>query len=190
MKYQKRQVKTAPGDYTLTLLTLARAREYLLATSGVTDQDNVITDLIHGAIQHIEAGLDYPIDTNSLIYQYYDHFPDDGILPIWHRYITTTSLVVEYWRGATWSAVDSSNYRIDISSAPPRVFLTSTGEWPDDVSDDMNSVRVGFKMDTAHNFLDDIKVAAMSLIAAKYENREEGTIPASVDRVINRHKLR
>lgn len=191
MKFQKRQTKATPGDYSLTILPLARARMYLLQTSGVTDQDDVITDLINAAVQFIEAGLDFSIDTSGLITQYYDEFPDDGELPIWHRYIKSTDLVVEYWNDSAWTTFSSSNYRIDLSSAPPRVFLKSTGSWPSDVSDDdLNVVRVSFKMDETHSFLDDIKAAAMTFVAARFGNRENSEeIPDGVMAVINRHKI-
>lgn len=190
LKFQKRQSKASPGDYSLTILPLSRARLYLLATSGVTDQDDVITDLINAAVQFIEAGLDFSIDTSGLITQYYDYFPSDGELPIWHRYITTTDLVVQYWDDTTWQTFSSANYRIDTWSAPPKVFLKSDAEWPTDVSDDINSVRVSFKMDTSHSFLDDVKAAAMAFVAHRYENRENtNSIPDAVMAVINRHKI-
>lgn len=190
MQFKKRQIKASPGDYSLTILPLSRARLYLLATTGVTDQDDVITDLINAAVQEIEAGLDFAIDTSGLIYQYYDSFPDDGCLYIWHRFVKSTNLVVEYWDDTTWSTVSSSNYRLDLASVPPKVFLTSTGEWPDDVSDDINSVRVGFKIDTDHSFFDSLKAVVMTWVAARYENRENSDgLPDAVQAFIDRYKL-
>jgi hypothetical protein len=189
MKFQKRQTKVTPGDYTVTILPLATAKTYLFEGAG-TDQDAIITALIRGAVQTLEAGLDFIIDTSGLIDQYYDGFPTDGMIPIWHRYIKTTDLVVEYWNDTTWTAVSSSNYRIDISSNPPKVFLKSTGEWPSDISDDgLNTVRIGFKVDHSLSFIDELRGAAMALVAARYENREAGDIPITVQAFIDRHKL-
>jgi len=189
MRIQKRQVKTAPGDYELVSLVTMKA--YLFETS--TDQDAIITALITAAIQSIESGLDYSIDTSSLIYQYYDRFPEDGELPIWHPHIKTTDLVVEYWNDTAWDVVKDSDYRIDIATALPRVFLKSTSSWPTDISDDINSVRIGFKMDLTDSFLDDIKAAVMTWVAARYEGKEgewnSSVMIGSVDRVIERHKL-
>jgi hypothetical protein len=77
-----------------------------------------------------------------------------------------------------------------LTSTPPKVFLTSTGEWPDDISDDLNSVRVSFKMDTTHSFLDDIKAAVMTYVAWKFENAEGSTeVPAGLMATINRHRM-
>lgn len=156
----------------------------------MTDQDSIITSLINAAVQEIEAGLDFAIDTSGLITQYYDYFPSDGILPIWHRYIKTTDLVVQYWDDTTWQTVTASNYRIDLASAYPRVFLTSSGEWPSDVSDDMNSVRVSFKVDTDHSFFDSLKAACMTWVAARFENRENTNgLPDAVQAFIDRYKM-
>ena len=151
--------------------------------------DDVITDLINAGVQFIESGLDYSIDTSGLITQYYDGFTET-CLPIWHRHIVETDLVVEYWNDTTWVAVSSTNYRIDTTSTPPRVFLKSTGEWPSEVSDDSNSARVRFKMDTSHSFLDDIKAAVMTYVAWKFENAEGSTeVPAGLIATINRHRM-
>lgn len=190
MKFQKRQTKASPGDYNLTILSLAEARQYLLATTGVTDQDSIITSLIHASVQEIEAGLDFAIDTSGLITQYYDAFPSDGCLPIWHRYVKSTDLVVEYWNDTAWTTVSSSNYRLDLASVPPKVFLTAEGEWPDDVTADLNGVRVSFKIDTDHSFFDSLKAACMTWVAARYENRENSNgLPAAVQMFIDRYKL-
>lgn len=156
----------------------------------MTDQDDVITDLINAAVQEIEAGLDFAIDTTGLIYQYYDSFPSDGCLYIWHRYVKETDLVVEYWNDTAWTAVSSTNYRLDLASVPPKAFLTSTGEWPDDVSDDINAVRIGFKVDTDVSFFDSLKAACMTWVAARYENRENSDgLPDAVQAFIDRYKL-
>lgn len=190
MKFQKRQTKATPGDYSLSIVSLAEARLYLLATTGVTDQDSIITSLINAAVQEIEAGLDFAIDTSGLVTQYYDSFPDDGILPIWHRFVKSTDLVVQYWNDTTWATVAASNYRLDLAGTPPCVFLTSTGEWPDDVTADMNGVRVSFKVDTDHSFFDSLKAAVMTWVAARYENRENSNgIPEAVKAFIDRYKV-
>lgn len=152
--------------------------------------DEVITDLINAGVQFIESGLDYSIDTSGLITQYYDSF-EETYLQIWHRYIVETDLVVEYYNtSGVWAAVSSTNYRIDTTSTPPKVFLKSSGEWPSDISDDMNSVRVKFKMDTTHSFLDDIKAAVMTYVGWKFENAEGSMdIPAGLLATINRHRM-
>lgn len=187
MRLQKRQTKATPGDYSLTILPLTRAKLYLRESNS--DQDNVITDLINAGVQHIEAGLDFSIDTSGLIYQYYDVF--ESTTYIWHRYITATDLVVEYWDGSDWQTVNASNYRVSVSSTPPCVFLTSTGEWPTTTSEDSTDVlRIGFKMDTSHSFLDDIKAAVMAFVAWKYENPEGITdMPSGIAETIKRHRL-
>jgi hypothetical protein len=191
MRIQKRQFKSAPGDYMLTILPLATAKSYLFIDTAVTDQDAIITALIKGGIEYIENGLDYPIDTSSIIYQYYDAFPSEGYLPIWHRYIKTTDLVVEYWDGSAWAVFASTNYRVSIETVPPKVFLKANKSWPDLTDpDSMNMVRIGFKVDTAHSFFYGLTRAAFEWVASRYENKEGTTmIPSSVTAFIEQHKL-
>ncbi len=179
----KRQVKSSPGS--LTIVTLDEAKLYLRETNS--DQDDNIQVLINAAIQFIESQLDYPIDTDELIYQYSDQFVDS--IQIWHRYITDEDLVVEYWDDTTWTAADDTLYRVSVSDTPPKVFLRSGQVWPA-ASLDAESVRVGFKIDTTHSFLNDIKGAVLALVAHQYENLEGTTeVPPRVMAVINRHKM-
>jgi hypothetical protein len=185
LRIQKRQIKATPGDYSLTILPLASAKLNLLIDTAVTDQDAVVTQHIKSAVQHIEAGLDFSIDTSGLIHQYYDGF--STYLPIWHRYIKTTDLVVEYWDGSAWAVASSSLYRIDISNIPPRVTLKDDQDWPTPEESD-NNVRVGFKMDTSHSFLEDVRGGVIAWVADRYWNRE-GNVNKNVQAVIDRHKL-
>ncbi len=188
-RIQKRQTKASPGDYILTILPLATAENSLIIAAG--SDTAYVTDLIQSGVQFIESGLDFIVDTSGLIYQYYDAFPDDGVLPIWHRYIKTTDLVVEYLDGDSWEVFSSTNYRIDTSSIPPKVFLKSTGSWPDITNpDSFNMVRVAFKWDVANSFIDELRAATMSYVAWRHENRE-GTsdIPQVLRAFLDRHKL-
>lgn len=190
MKFQKRQTKASPGDYSLTILSRATAKTYLHLGAG-TAQDAIIDSLIYAGVQHVEAGLDFSIDTSGLIYQYYDAFPSEGYLPIWHRYIKADDLVVEYWSGSAWTVFASTNYRVDTSSTPPKVFLKANKSWPDlSDPDSYNMVRIGFKMDLTHSFLDDLTSAVYAYVAWKYENREGSTnVPSGITAFIDRHKL-
>lgn len=188
-KLQKRQVKTSPANYNETILNLERAKLYLRESNS--DQDDVIQDLINAGIQFMESGLDFSIDTSSLIYQYYDEFPSDGVLFIWHRFILTNDLVVQYWDGANFTAVDAENYRIDDSSVPARVFLTSEGEWPSGSDDLGNKLRVGFKVNVSHPFYSDLKAAVFAYVAWKYENPEGMTdIPSGITLFLDRYRMR
>jgi len=180
----KRQVKQSPGGR--EIVPLQEAKLYLRETNS--DQDDNIQLLINAAVQFMESQLDYAIDSEGLIYQYSDQFESNEI-KIWHRYIMEEGFVVEYWNGEEWVAVEDTVYRISISDMPPKAFLRSGQVWPTP-SLDMESVRVGFKVDTDHSFIDDIKGAVLSLVAHQYENAEGTTdVPPRVMAVINRHKL-
>jgi hypothetical protein len=182
---QKRQSKTAASDYEIISLTTARL--YLMQRTGVTVQDSIITILINSAESYLEESLGFIIDTSSLIYQYYDSF--DTYLPIHHRYVTTTSFVVEYWNGSAWTAVSTSVYRTDLANIPPRAILKEDQDWPDISHSELNSVRVGFKVDTSVSFFNDLKAAVLTLVAARFENREGGDIPKTVKAFIDKYRI-
>ena len=181
MRIQKRQTKEAAGSY--AIITVAAMKEHLLIDSDVTDQDDVIQDYIDAAVSYFETSLDYFIDTEDEIYQYYDGF--DSELPIFHRFILGTSADIEvnYWNGSAWVEASTSLYRIDTASAFPRILLKSDQTWPD-VEETMNNVSVTFFMDTTNSMLKNIKGGIIAWVIARYENREaqnEAKIQAVID---------
>lgn len=188
MRIQKRQQKTDPAN--LEIVNLAQAKLNLREVNS--DQDDNIQLAINQAVQFIEAGLDFAIDTDDTIYQFYDGFGSE--LNIWHRYISGADddIVVEYWDGSTWNEVNQTVYRLNSASVPPCIFLRSGQTWPTDVSlDPQDVVRVGFKIDTTHSFYDDIRGAILDYVASKYENAEGTTdVPARVMAVIMKHRLK
>ena len=163
--------------------------------TGVTTQDDIITDLIYSSVAYLEQSLDFIVDTNSSCYQFYDDFGTCGYLPVWHRYITTTAndVVVSYWDGSTWQVFAAASYRIDNASVPNRIILKEDYDWPDLTSDDLNRVRVTFKVDTGVSFFRSLKAAVMTLVAAQYENREgewnSSIMVSSVKRFIDTYRL-
>lgn len=183
MPFRKRQKKTATGSY--QVLSLTRAKAYLYVTTS--DQDEVIQDLINGSVAYLEAALDFAIDTDEPIYQYADHWPKSYI-PIWHRYVTD-DITVEYWDDNSWEAVSSSVYRVDSAGPIPRVILRDNYDWPSAISDDLNSVRVQFTPDTTAGFYNELKAAVMTMVAARYENREASEIAPTVKAFIDKYKM-
>ena len=181
MRIQKRQTKEAAGSY--AIITVAAMKEHLLIDSDVTDQDDVIQDYIDAATGFFQDSLDYSIDTDEEIYQFYDGF--DSQLPIFHRFILSADADIEvsYWDGSEWQVVDSSLYIIDSASAFPRIILRADSSWPD-VEETMNNVSVTFFMDTASGMLKNIKGGIIAWVTARYENREaqnEAKIQAVID---------
>lgn len=184
MRFQKRQKKTAPGSY--QVLSLTRAKAYLYVST--TDQDEVIQDLIDGAVAYLEAALDYAIDTDEPVYQYMDTWPNDDYIPIWHRYVTD-DVAVHYWDGDSWEAVNTSLYRFDSAGAFPRVILRDGYDWPAAIAADLNSVRVTFTPDTTVSFYNELRSAVMTLVAARYENREMSEIAPTVEAFMRKYKM-
>lgn len=155
-----------------------------------SDQDDVITDLINSAVQYHEQGLNFIVDTDDTIYQYYDRF-DGEELQIWHKYISDSAanVAVHYWDGSAWTEFSNSNYRVDAASNPPRILLKDGSDWPDLTNADLNAVRVSFKIDTSVSFYKDLKASVMTLVAARYENREGMVVPESVKSFIDLHRM-
>ncbi len=184
-RIQQRQQKTEPAN--LEIVSLVQAKLYLRETRD--DQDDNISLLIAAAVQFMEAGLDYFIDTDETIYQYCDNFYPE--LYIWHRHISATDedTTVEYWDGSSWIEVSPEVYRLSSSLTPPTIFLRNGQAWPTPAAEKEN-VRIGFKLDTTHSFLDDIRGAILTLVASNYENAE-GIIdvPKRVTWVIDVHRM-
>lgn len=185
MRYQKRQTKTVAGDY--EILSLTRAKLYLYITG--TAQDDVITDLINGAVAYLEQSLDFIVDTDSDCYQFYDAFPAESYLPIWHRFITGDGCHVHYWNGTAWTEFSTASYRVDNASVPCKIILRDGYSWPTLTVSDLNAVRVTFVPDTSVSFYNDLKAAIMTLVAARYENREAAEVPQIVKAFIDRHRI-
>lgn len=185
MRYQKRQTKTVAGDY--EILSLTRAKLYLYITG--TAQDDVITDLINGAVAYLEQSLDFIVDTDSDCYQFYDAFPAESYLPIWHRFITDDGCHVHYWNGSAWTEFSTAYYRVDNASVPCKIILKDGYSWPTLTVSDLNAVRVTFVPDTSVSFYNDLKAAIMTLVAARYENREAAEVPQIVKAFIDRHRI-
>lgn len=187
-RIEKRQVKTNPGS--LQLVTLTDMKRYLLESGS--DRDDDITALIQYAQGYLEAELEYAIDTDELIYQYYDKW--DWWMPIWHRYVISSGLVVEHLVGGEWTAVSSSLYRLDASYVPPRIILKDGSEWPDNTDSELACIRIGFKVDTGHPAWNSFKQAVREIVAKTYESPEGTTektavMASSVRRIIDIYKI-
>jgi hypothetical protein len=186
-RIEKRQVKTNPGS--LQLVTLTDMKRYLLESGS--DRDDDITALIQYAQGYLEAELEYAIDTDELIYQYHDRW--DWWMPIWHRYVIGTDLVVEHLVDGVWTAVSSSLYRLDPSCVPPRVILRDGAEWPDNTDEELASIRIGFKVDTGHPAWNSFKQAVREIVARTYESPEgfsqSASMGNSVQRIIDIYKI-
>lgn len=187
-RIEKRQVKTQPGS--LQLVTLTDMKGYLLESGS--DRDDDILGLIQYAQAYLEAELEYAIDTDELIYQYYDGFR--SWLPIWHRFVIPTGIVVEHLVNGQWTAVNASEYRLDASHVPPRIILTKDGEWPDTTDSEWANVRVGFKVDTSNPAWNAFKQAVKEIVARTYESPEGTTentavTATSVRRIIEIYKM-
>lgn len=184
-RIEKRQVKTQPGS--LQLVTLTDMKGYLLESGS--DRDDDITALIQYAQSYLESELEYAIDTDELIYQYYDGWRD--YLPIWHKFVIPSGLVVEHLVGGTWTAFDSTKYRLDASYVPPRIILKDGRTWPDNTDTEWSNVRVGFKVDTANPAWNAFKQAVKEIVARTYESPEGTTVSMgnSVQRVIDIYKM-
>lgn len=185
-RIQKRQVKSNPGSF--ELVDLDTMKEYLLETND--DRDNTITNLILAATSYLEAELDYAIDTDESISQYYDGF--SSVLYIWHRYIQDT-ISVEYLKDGDWVEVDDSVYRLDRSSSLPRVILRVDQEWPTDGDTEDANVRVSFTPNTDHPAFNAFRQVIKEYVAMNYEQPEgswnSSIMVSGIMRIIWVHKL-
>lgn len=189
-KIQKRQIKS---DQTVDLLIPVETMKlYLLEANS--DQDEVIADLIRSATLELEKALDYIISTSEDITQYYDQFPADGKLVIWHKAIDPESVTLEYEdENGDWQTIDEDDYYIDHSAPANFIKIRSSASWPDDKTDDDMSIRITFAIDAARTRTADIIGAIRKMVADVYEGREidwnNAMMVSSVDRVIQANKM-
>ena len=128
-------------------------------------------------------------------------FPDSGEIELPRSPASTLSiastgsgLAISYLRsgGSTWTEFSSTNYRLDATQEPPKVWLRYAKNWPSATYETGDTVRVDFHAghaSTASTWVtappEGIKQAILLIAGHWYVNREEvvvGTITSRVPR--------
>lgn len=88
---------------------------------------------------------------------------------------TLSSLVVITYTdtGGNIATCDSTNYTVDYMSEPGKVYLAYDADWPDDVRDVENAIKINYRSGyTTANIPDEIKTWIMMDVGDRFENRE------------------
>ena len=120
------KLSTAPA---VEPLIYADVRAYLRPAND-TDEA-YLTGLITAARQKVEEDTGRKLISQSWTL-YADAFPSDAIVLPWAPLISVTSIKTTTPANVQ-STVASTNYQVDTTSTPPRIWLSDTGSWPGDL---------------------------------------------------------
>jgi uncharacterized phiE125 gp8 family phage protein len=174
-----RTLVTAPAE---TAVTLAEAREWLAFQSGVTEDDDVITDLIGRVTAILEGNGSNQGQWNGrkMITQTWKVTLDaDEITdPIYPKLapVSAVTQIVTYDDDGNDTTVTASNYQVRTGEYP-RIVLAPSGSWPSDVRafDSMEiTCTVGYG--AASVLPEDVKGIVLALIAHYYNTKGTGLI--------------
>jgi len=170
-------VKVITGP-TITPLTLNEGKNYLKI--DVSTDDDLITDLIKGATEHVEAYLGQKICTQT-VEEVFDKVPIVKIEDRWPTLFLTYSPVqsVSYItytdtneENQTW---DASKYKVDLYRKMARI-TPAYGEVFPDLLQEINSLTVRYVVgygNTTGAIPSNIKMAVRLILSDMYHNRSE-----------------
>lgn len=183
-------------DATLEPITLDDAKGYLRIDLSDTASDTLVTSLIRAARRHCEKYTNLAF-INQTWELWRNSFPQScggsnawwdgvregtirdlvgstGVVTIPKGPLVSVTSITTYDTSDSANVFDSSNYLLDTSSSPPRVFLKYGMIWPVDLRP-INSVTIRFVAGfgaTADLLPDDLTQACRIMLAHYHENRE------------------
>ncbi len=162
---------------TQLVVTLEEARQHLNVVHH--DHDLLIERFLRASTSHVEEWLGMALLDQTYDY-YIDAFPDDD------EYIQIPRppliSVTEFVSPVTNDSPDEefTGYSVDYSHSPARLYLPSTGTWPD-VEEDTNAARIRFRAghENAADIPSDIIAGIFLTLGNLYANRETVVIGSS-----------
>lgn len=177
-------------------VTLAEAKAYARITTDLDDA--MVATLIAAAVEYAQVVRNEQFVTATL-QMTMDGFPDDNVIQIARPPLLTVSTLQFVDTAGNLTALDPAWYQVDNASKPGRVFpaygyywpflgprLTYSGYWPW-VRPQMNSVVVTYT--AGYGGPADvpafIKLAILTYVTYRYENRPDDGLSADVARSID-----
>lgn len=167
-------------------VTLAEARLHLRLASDYTTEDATISALIKAARRMAEHELGRALITQTWE-EVLDAFPDDEIALTMPRVIAITS--IKYIdTSEVEQTITSTNYALDSSALPGWVKPAYGLDWPTDVLDSTNVVRVRYTAGygSASDVPEEVKAWIKLQLASMWRNREAFAEGVSVAEIPNR----
>lgn len=167
-------------------VTLAEARLHLRLASDYTTEDATISALITAARRMAEHELGRALITQTWE-QVLDEFPGDEIELTKPKVIAITS--IKYINTSeVETTIDSADYALDSSTLPGWVKPAYGVDWPTDVLDSTNVVRVRYTAGygAASAVPEEIKAWIKLQVASMWRNREAFVEGVSVAEIPNR----
>ena len=157
-------------------------KTWLKVESGVTEDDDLIGDLITAARKRVERYTGTALLTQTIT-ETFDEFPFSDRL---NRHAalklsmspvqSVTSVKYKAQSDGTLTTWDSSNYNVDLTAHPVRIAPVYDLDWPE-IYDEINAVEVvyvaGYTATSDANFPSELITAIKYEVAAAYENRAD-----------------
>ena len=151
-------------------VSLAMAKLHLKIEDGVTDDDELIANLIKAVTSYVEQYTNRYLLTRTFT-AFLDSVPTDGVIEI-HRYPVTAISSVKYINTSdVLTTMSASDYTTDIQDCPARVSIIST---PSVSSTAFNAIQVNFTAGHTDAMAQEKGViqAMLVMIADLYEQRQ------------------
>ena len=154
-------------------ISLATARAWLSLQVGLTQDDDVITEVITETVEYLERRL----NGRKLVTQTYkveldaDEIVQEIRLPL-VPVIAVTSIVATDDDGAE-TVVDSSNYQLR-PGEDPRIVLTASGAWPGTRAYDGLAITVTVGYGAAEDIPADLLALVKDLVLFRYSTKGTG----------------
>jgi len=165
-------------------VTVAQAKEWCTIEASNTSQDGVFAILIDGAVREIERFLGQsiePAEWRLMLDCFTDaiEFPRGPVTEITaFTYLDATGVM---------QTVNPDAYVLDITSMPQRILRDPYHTWPPHYNQP-GVITVEFKAGMEIDNFADIKVAILQIVAARFDDRANGAVPASVLATLRRIK--
>lgn len=178
-------------------VTLAEAKSHAIIT--ITDDDPDITAYITLARRYAEDRTGR-VFVNQTWKDYYDVFPDDGVLRLSKSPVQSPIISIKYIDvDGVERTIDASIYQVDYISEPSRIKPAYNQSWPSVRGGTLNAITVEFVAGygaAAVSVPDRFKMSIKLLVAHWYRMREPTTlgpaihnVPMAVDTLLRGDKL-
>lgn len=169
---------------TIEPVTLAEAKAHCRVRDEMTEDNDLINGLITAARMHIEDTCGLAMINQTLDYAL-EEFPYSDEIRLPRMPVSAITSITYTDADGVAGTLAATNYRLVVSSRPPKVVLTATGAWPTAILRPGLSAVIRFVAGygtAAANVRRPVRQALLMLVGHWYENREAsspvGRLPA------------
>jgi uncharacterized phiE125 gp8 family phage protein len=190
------KIKTAPLKFPVTV---QQVKLYLGIDEENNDFNSLLINLLDGAIKRIESETNRKLISQHW-YQYHWDWPEEDFLELRLNPVQSiTSISYKIYNGSSYTTWASSNYELDESAEPARLWIKDNGCWPTIALSNVKPIVIDFKCGYGNNEEDvdgDLKMAIMQTVEHYFEHRGiivVGTIvaklPSAAQDIVNSKRI-